>query len=102
MFGPIERRNAAGDVVEWLSILECPSAARLYIESGDETASFDLDDATLDEAITQLCVIRTNRRVSREVQSQKFEAAASLGYGDHDAASVRRSADGDRLIDRVR
>lgn len=89
MFGPIERRNAAGDVVEWLSILECPSAARLYIESGDETASFDFDDATLDEAIAQLSVIRTNRRIAREVADVARQAAAERQEQRFAAAMTR-------------
>lgn len=102
MFDPIERRNSAGDATQILQVSGSYDRPVLLIEDGDGNAAFDLDDAALDEAITQLCIIRTNRRIAREVQEQRFVSAASRGYGDHSTPPIRRSADGDRLIDRVR
>lgn len=77
MFGPIERRNAAGDAIESLRIQEWQTGAvRLVAQDGGGVASVELDDRALDEAITQLCVIRTNRRISREVADAARQAAA--------------------------
>lgn len=91
MFDPIERRNAAGDAIESLRIQDWQTGAvRLVTQDGGGIGSIELDDAALDEAITQLCIIRTNRRVSREVadtarrahadrQNEKFASAMTRG-----------------------
>ena len=110
MFEPIERRNAAGDAIESLRIQEWQTGAvRLVAQDGGGVGSIKLDDAALDEAITQLCIIRTNRRLSRQAakqtavaerQAQRFEDASWQGYGDH-GFTARLSAHGDRVIDRA-
>jgi hypothetical protein len=113
MFDPIERRNAAGDAIESLKIQEWETGAvRLVTQDGGGIGSIELDDAALDEAITQLCIARNNRRATRQAaqqvaeavaerQGERLENAAWRGYGGHGLIS-RFSADGDRLIDRVR
>ncbi len=103
MFDPIERRNARGDAIESLRIQDWPTgASRLVAQDGGGVASVELDDAVLDELFIQIDILRTNRREARRAQNERFEAAAASGYGAHSTTPVRRSADGDRLIDRVR